>query len=236
MKGVLNLDDIFLLLGIISLLLMILGIIKPNLVLRWGNKKTRKRVLRWYGLSFIIFSILFNVAYEEPIDTNINTNNINSQTTSEKKEKIYDGLEKLYLDIEPNMSYETVLEIVKNSGLPYSEDSHFGSNRRGIKIAFSKGVTPHTHAKESGDYVSIAFEDTERNKNFTIKHMKYFNHDKFVEAVQFVDGVYWQLRGTKDAGLYINNYTNLMSGKDKYEKQDSKKAQLDYIDKYEKQS
>lgn len=54
-------NNLFFLVSLLSLLLMIVGIIKPSIVIRWGTKKTRKRVLKVYGIIFIAAFIAFSV-------------------------------------------------------------------------------------------------------------------------------------------------------------------------------
>jgi|GEM_PF-4074228 len=45
------------LLILVSLIAMVVGLVKPGLVIRWGEKKTRPRVLMIYGGLFIVFFI-----------------------------------------------------------------------------------------------------------------------------------------------------------------------------------
>lgn len=47
------------LLSFASLLLLLLGMIKPRLVVRWGQKRSRGRVLLFYGLSMIVCFVWF---------------------------------------------------------------------------------------------------------------------------------------------------------------------------------
>lgn len=51
-------EYLFLLLFLFSLLALIIGLIKPSIVIRWGENKNRKNVLKYYGLSIILFVIL----------------------------------------------------------------------------------------------------------------------------------------------------------------------------------
>lgn len=50
-------DALLVLLGLASLLAMVVGLIKPGLVIRWGEKKTRPMVLMVYGGLFIVLLI-----------------------------------------------------------------------------------------------------------------------------------------------------------------------------------
>lgn len=58
-----KLDVIFLILSLIlfylSFIAIIIGLIKPGLVIRWGEKRTRLRAFLIYGLCTIIFLVLF---------------------------------------------------------------------------------------------------------------------------------------------------------------------------------
>ena len=57
-------DNLFLLLFLVSIVALVVGLIKPDLVVRWGNqeKKNRKSVLKVYGLAMIAFSVLFSIS------------------------------------------------------------------------------------------------------------------------------------------------------------------------------
>ena len=61
LRGGKKLDNLFLLLFIISLLALFVGIIKPKLVIKWGSqdKRNRKNVLKYYGISLVASFILF---------------------------------------------------------------------------------------------------------------------------------------------------------------------------------
>lgn len=50
---------LFFCLSFLLLLTMIIGLIKPAIVIRWNAGKTRKKVMLYYGLSFLVCFILF---------------------------------------------------------------------------------------------------------------------------------------------------------------------------------
>lgn len=58
-----ELDVIFLILSLIlfylSVIAIIIGLIKPGLVIRWRGERTRLRAFLIYGLCMIIFLVLF---------------------------------------------------------------------------------------------------------------------------------------------------------------------------------
>ena len=56
-------NNLFLLLFLFCFLALIVGIIKPQTVVRWGvtEKRNRKNVLKYYGIGLVVFFILFGV-------------------------------------------------------------------------------------------------------------------------------------------------------------------------------
>ena len=59
-------DVIFFLLTFLAFTGLIIGLIKPNKVIRWGEKKNRKQVVLIYGLAIIVFFILFVITISSP--------------------------------------------------------------------------------------------------------------------------------------------------------------------------
>jgi len=57
--------DIFLALCLLFLALSIAGLIKPSLIIRWGNRKTRKRVLLFCILPMIAAFVLTSLFLEQ---------------------------------------------------------------------------------------------------------------------------------------------------------------------------
>ena len=56
-------DNLFLLLFFVCVIALIIGVIKPQLVIRWGDiqKRNRKNVLKYYGIGLVVSFILFGV-------------------------------------------------------------------------------------------------------------------------------------------------------------------------------
>ncbi len=57
----------------IVLIVLIVGLVKPELVIRWGLVKTRKRVLLVYGVPLIILSVIGSLGTSSPSKSNIQT-------------------------------------------------------------------------------------------------------------------------------------------------------------------
>lgn len=52
-------EDLVAILFLIALIAMIVGLIKPGLVVRWGSDRSRKAVLKTYGLVFLVSMFIF---------------------------------------------------------------------------------------------------------------------------------------------------------------------------------
>ena len=157
-----------------------------------------------------------------------------------KEEVSYDQLESLYLKINEKMSYEEILKIVEETGLPFTEVEYNGSKK--IKVAFTEGVAKQRYA-DSGDNLEISF-DQESDRKYAFGTLEYFNNDKFVTIFQYEGGTYWDFYNCQDKGYFINDidnkgnyemtFNNGKKKKTKYIKANSKEEQLRYINKKKK--
>ncbi len=99
-------DDIFLLLFLLSGAAMVFGIIKPSLVVRWGaiEKRGRKNVFKYYGTALIVFFILFGVTTGGTESGSLNTtapatSTIIEQVVSDKDKDSATEVDKLIADL-----------------------------------------------------------------------------------------------------------------------------------------
>lgn len=73
-------DILFFLLFLFSFIALIVGMIKPTAVIRWGKleKRNRKKVLKFYGIGLILFFALFGSSIDniDATEENFNTTNI----------------------------------------------------------------------------------------------------------------------------------------------------------------
>lgn len=60
-------EDLFMILFLLSFVGLIIGMIKPKIVIKWGKKKNRLQVLKYYGIGIIIFFVLFGMT-SEPVN------------------------------------------------------------------------------------------------------------------------------------------------------------------------
>lgn len=82
-------NSLFLLLVLVCFIALILGMIKPRIIIRWGNveKRNRKNVLKYYGIGLIVFFILFSVTSSNTGTMQKNTSSTLSTSTIASKDK-----------------------------------------------------------------------------------------------------------------------------------------------------
>ena len=80
---------IFLILFFLSFFLLVIGLIKPIMVILWGEKRTRGRVLIYYGIATVVFFILFGISsdYKERALKNMSP----AQHLNEAQSILYSG-------------------------------------------------------------------------------------------------------------------------------------------------
>lgn len=71
-------EDLFAILLLLSITALFVGLINPKIVIRWGDKKTRGKVLLYYGLGTILFFVLFGISSDSTKE---------SETTVKKEKK-----------------------------------------------------------------------------------------------------------------------------------------------------
>jgi flagellar biosynthesis GTPase FlhF len=86
-----SLNNLLLILFLISMVALVIGVVKPNLVIKWGSqeKRNRKSVLKYYGLSLIVSFILFGMTSpdEEVATTTAKTTEKAKDKATENKKK-----------------------------------------------------------------------------------------------------------------------------------------------------
>ena len=82
-------NNLMLLLALICLICLPIGLIKPSLVIRWGEmeKRNRKKVLKYYGLGFIVTFILFGVTSPKAANTDSKSTTAKVESTVKEQPK-----------------------------------------------------------------------------------------------------------------------------------------------------
>jgi len=102
---------LFLFLFFISLFLLIIGLLSPKKVIRWGNNPTRKKVLIYFGIATILFFILTGVFADTSKNSLDNNTNVNNNTNLNNQ--ISTNTDQLATSTDDNLKQDEQLFLVK---------------------------------------------------------------------------------------------------------------------------
>lgn len=144
-------DNLFLLLSLVSIIVLVIGLIKPELVVRWGNqeKKNRKSVLKVYGLAIIAFFILFSIT----------TPSSNNEEVAESEIKGNDLFNKVYYKIanrDQAHEKDAIINYLEANEFIIEEDKELNS------------LMVKDDTKENEDYVYIRFDEKEDDSSIEL--------------------------------------------------------------------
>lgn len=189
-------NNLMLILFLICLVCLVIGIIKPTVVVRWGNseKRNRKNVLKYYGLGLIITFILFGVSTPkttktEDISTTVQVESTVKEKTEEEKaaevtKQKVDAEAKAKSDAEAKKAKEDAdAKAAKEANKIKAGTYKIGKDiPAGEYLVISKNMTYIECTKDStGALESIVFND-----NLTSKSNSY---------ITLNDGEYFKLTG-----------------------------------------
>jgi len=85
-------DVLLFILFVVCLVALVIGLVKPGVVVRWGaeEKKNRKSVLKYYGIGTLVFFILFSVNVSNSTTTNNTASKSASATITAQDQAIKD--------------------------------------------------------------------------------------------------------------------------------------------------
>ncbi|MBN7772363.1 hypothetical protein [Clostridium aminobutyricum] len=96
-------DSLFFLLSFLCFICLVIGVFRPRTVIRWGldEQKTKKNVMKYYGIGMILFLILFSINVD---DSSVEKSNLNTEISSVEQtvnadEKIASNIEKKIEDL-----------------------------------------------------------------------------------------------------------------------------------------
>lgn len=151
-------NDLFLLLFLLSFVGLIIGLIKPSIVVRWGDmqKRNRKSVCKYYGLALVASFILFGIS-------------IPNEDTTSKTELVKEVAPVVEPAAEPAVepaaepaaepavepAAEPVVEPVKESPTPVAEGETV-SQKNAVKMA--KNYLSYTAFSKKGLITQLEFE------------------------------------------------------------------------------
>lgn len=173
-------DILFFFIMLFSIVALVVGLINPNWVIRWGNAEpSRKLVLKVYGITVVLSFILMIVTLPEvenndSLDSTKESNEITVPDSSDKEveEEGVEG-EELFGDLYTNLvnkeysdERESISRKAKALGFVVSPSGSSDS----IKI-----VDNHT---SDNDYIFITFKDTEHDDSLRISSMVSYFYEK----------------------------------------------------------
>lgn len=165
--GSLALEAALLLLHFIAFLWCIIGLIKPNWVIRWGIRRTRIKVLIIYGITFFILVIFGNLFISKPLkETSSSIKDVISKQQKRSEVDAENAWQKIYGDYESEEAYS--IQQTKDGG--YIIAGSCKRYRRGTDILVMK----------LDSYGNLEWEKTFGGKN----------NDRAYSVQQTLDGGY----------------------------------------------
>lgn len=136
-------ENLFLLLFLVSIVALVVGLIKPDLVVRWGNqeKKNRKSVLKVYGLAMIAFSVLFSISAPSSNKDGIEDN------------ELFNDVYYKIANRDQSHNKEDIINYLESSKFTINENKELNS----LKV--------EDEANQNGDHVYISFDEVEEDSN-----------------------------------------------------------------------
>ncbi|MGG7146541.1 hypothetical protein ACQPVA_07045 [Clostridium butyricum] len=91
-------NSLMLILFLVCFICLIVGLIKPTLVIKWGNKRNRKQVILTYCLGMLIFFVLFGITIPDSEKTTTVSNSessINKDKDEDSDKELNDKIKEL---------------------------------------------------------------------------------------------------------------------------------------------
>lgn len=147
-------DNLFLLLFLVSIVALIIGLIKPALVVRWGSgeNKNRKSVLKVYGLAIIVFFILFSIT----------TPSGNNEEIIETEKKVEEKIDEKKVEEDKLESVSLVGEIYKKENINWTEEFRFIDKEGKEYKVISNDDVPETYMENGLIYRVIGEKEEDK--------------------------------------------------------------------------
>lgn len=226
--------NLFLILLMISIILLVVGIIKPSISLKFldKEKQTRKNVFKFFGIISLICFIGMMITVESPENNEEEMPEINNKLETETPEEIEtpeevseeEGVdEERVTDTNNEVTEEEIANELDDLQKLYMNIDNQSrkeiiemvekSNLYYSEKEYAKGPTVKiAYTKgvsklsyaDSGDSLKISYSENE-NGNIEIENVEYFSSDKFIQLIDYRHGTYWKLRDQPEyAGYYIS--------------------------------
>jgi len=167
-------DNLFLLLFLVSLIALIVGLIKPTLFSRFiKGDLTRKKIGLIFGIATFVFFVLFGVTIDSSKTEKATTNNQQSEQVAEQKNENQQQTPTTEQPVkeEKNLKYQIIYELANeryDGGKNYyvlidPVDLSSDSFKTDIKVMAKKIVA------EKGKKISIELHDSRESLNISYK-------------------------------------------------------------------
>lgn len=175
-------------LGLLSIALfiaLIVGLVKPSLVLRWTNKPTRLKVIGYWFLSIIITGVLGVMFMDTTLDS------VSQIKIFEKEKAEYHktlSLRKKYIGFK--YEYPKSTDFIAENGSP--ETLNGTDNNKWI-VYFPKGNLTVVSNKKTdkfekicaGKYLNLKYDVTDELSKLIGKKMKYYDYVEKVSSIKY---------------------------------------------------
>lgn len=186
-------NDLFLFLLGLFVIILIVGLVKPKLVVRWGDKekRNRKSVLKYYGLGILVLFILASITMPSEDNKDEIADNNKEEIEEAKKDEVKEEEEveeEVENEIKDNDLFNKVYYKIasrdqvheKNAVIVYLEANDFIFDED-IELNSFKVEDDKT---EDSDYVYIKFEEIEDEPDLElISSISYFLEDEELEVM-----------------------------------------------------
>lgn len=187
-------NNLMLLLFLFFLVCLPIGLIKPSLVIRWGEmeKRNRKNVLKYYGIGCIVAFILFGATLPKTENTEDKSTTAKVQSTVKEQPKEKTEEEKVAEEAKAKADAETKAK-ADEEAKKAKEEADAKAAAEAIaaaakkaeeeKVAYDTGITYNQLARTPDDYKG-------KKAKFTGKVVQVMEGDKETDLRIAVDGNY----------------------------------------------
>ena len=194
-------ENLYLVLFLLSFLLLIMGLISPKAVIKWGSKRTRGRVLLTYSITMIGFFILFGITASS------NTKKIKIQSsTMSPKPKAHLAIEGRKLQ-EPDEKRHRKAKITKEKQSADAIVEHKRKTKKQLIIKGKKLLAAAEAAKVIRDKKiakklaiakiardkKLAIAKIAKDKRLAIEKIKTDRKEKIETQFKLSSGAHWNL-------------------------------------------
>lgn len=191
-------SNVFLILVLLSILGLIVGLIKPSIVIRWGDpeKRNRKTVLKTYITAFIVFFFAFGFTVDSakesakpqaPDTKTVQTSSAKEDNKKKQQEAFlswYDGLNVQIKNFDKTSAvWKNTLDDLGNEKInryqAYSQLKPVQDNMKNLSLVFGKMEPPVVLSKEHQKLLQDATQD--------FSTMSYCRQTATEKTLKFID-------------------------------------------------